>query len=46
MTEVLPDMHEANIKVAIMMQPDRKNILLYDAARLLSDLQEECQQYE
>ncbi|HFD7561261.1 MULTISPECIES: DUF2750 domain-containing protein [Providencia] len=46
MTEILPDMHEANIKVALMMQPDGKKTLVYDAAVLLADLAEECQQYE
>lgn len=46
MTEILPDMHEANIKVALMMQPDGKKTLVYDAAALLADLEEEYQQYE
>lgn len=46
MTEILPDMHEANIKVALMMQPDGSKTPLNDAAQLLADLEEECQQYE
>ncbi|AXH62939.1 DUF2750 domain-containing protein [Providencia huaxiensis] len=46
MTEILPDMHEANIKVALMMQSDGKKTLIYDAAALLADLEEECQQYK
>ena len=29
-----------------MMQPDGKKTLVYDAAVLLADLAEECQQYE
>lgn len=46
MTEILPDMHEANIKVAVMMQSDGKKTPVYDAAALLADLKEECQRYE
>ena len=46
MTEILPDMHEANIKVALMMQPDGKKTPVNDAAQLLADLKDECQQYE
>lgn len=46
MTEILPDMHEANIKVALMMQPDGKKTPTNDASQLLADLEEECQQYE
>lgn len=46
MTEILPDMHEANIKVALAMQPDGEKTPIYDAIALLADLEEECQQYE
>ncbi|HGN1706774.1 TPA: DUF2750 domain-containing protein [Providencia rettgeri] len=46
MTEILPDMHEANISVALMMQPDGRKTPVYNAAALLADLKEECQQYE
>lgn len=49
MTELLPDMHEANIKAAIMMKPNGANAPYYDAydaSMLLADLAEECQQYE
>lgn len=46
MTEILPDMHEANISVALMMQPDGRKTPVYNAAALLADLKKECQQYE
>lgn len=46
MTEILPDMHEANIKAALMMQPDGGKTPVYAAAELLADLEKERQQYD
>ncbi|MEY0232309.1 DUF2750 domain-containing protein [Providencia manganoxydans] len=46
MTEMLPDMHEANITIAIMMDPQCQTYVITEANPLLQDLIEECKQYQ
>lgn len=46
MAEMLPDMHEANITIAIMMDPQCEIHVIAEAKHLLQDLIEECEQYQ
>ncbi|EKT53031.1 DUF2750 domain-containing protein [Providencia burhodogranariea] len=46
MDEMLPDMDEANITIAIMADPDFRPNVIIEARHLLQDLIEECKQYE
>lgn len=46
MAEMLPDMHDANMTIAIMMDPQCETYVITQAKHLLQDLIEECKQYE